>query len=67
MEIIKKDGKAVVEPEDRPERILQRMETLVAEAASENGDATPLGEVAADEARAAGDQYIHCRNGDGSV
>ena len=35
-------GKAVVEPEDDPERIIERMEHLVAETASERGETTPL-------------------------
>lgn len=39
-----KDGKAVVEPEDSPDEIIERMEQLVADAASNRGGATPLSE-----------------------
>ena len=42
VEIREENGKAVVEPEDDPERILERMERLVAETASERGETTPL-------------------------
>ena len=34
-------GKAVVEPEDDPERIFERMGRLVAETAAERGETTP--------------------------
>ena len=34
-------GKAVVEPEDDPERIIERMNRLVAESASDRGETTP--------------------------
>ncbi len=37
VEIYEEDGKAVVEPEDDPQQIIDRMETLVAEAASKRG------------------------------
>ncbi|AUX10587.1 AbrB family transcriptional regulator [Halalkaliarchaeum desulfuricum] len=38
------DGKAVIEPEDSPEEILERMEQLVEEAASNREETTPLPE-----------------------
>ncbi|WP_136601201.1 AbrB/MazE/SpoVT family DNA-binding domain-containing protein [Salinigranum halophilum] len=38
------DGKAVVEPEDDPDRIVERMELLVEETSSERGETTPLDE-----------------------
>lgn len=38
------DGKAVVEPEDDPDRILERMEMLVEETSSERGETMPLDE-----------------------
>lgn len=41
VEIHEEDGKAVVEPEDDPERIIERMEHLVTEAAAERGETTP--------------------------
>lgn len=44
VEIHEEDGKAVVEPEDDPEQIIERMEQLVAETASERGKTTPLDE-----------------------
>ncbi|SEP68520.1 AbrB/MazE/SpoVT family DNA-binding domain-containing protein [Natrinema salaciae] len=44
--IHEEDGKAVVEPEDDPERILERMEKLVEETAPERGETMPLDEVA---------------------
>lgn len=46
VEIYEEDGKAVVEPEDDPQQIIDRMETLVAEAASKRGETTPLDEEA---------------------
>lgn len=36
------DGRAVVEPEDDPERIIDRMEQLVEETSSKRGETTPL-------------------------
>ncbi|WP_135820886.1 AbrB/MazE/SpoVT family DNA-binding domain-containing protein [Halostella litorea] len=42
--IHEEDGKAVVEPEDDPDEILERMEQLVEETASERGETTPLTE-----------------------
>jgi AbrB family looped-hinge helix DNA binding protein len=51
VEIHADDGRAVVEPEDDPERILERMEQLVEGAASERGDTTPLDDGAAPAAR----------------
>lgn len=44
VDIREEDGKAVVEPEDDPEEILDRMEQLVTEAATENEATTPLSE-----------------------
>lgn len=44
VEIREEDGKAVVEPEDDPQQIIDRMEQLVAEAASKRGDTAPLEE-----------------------
>lgn len=41
VEIREEGGKAVVEPEDDPERIIERMNDLVAETASERGETTP--------------------------
>lgn len=38
------DGKAVVEPEDDPDRVIERMEILVEETSSERGEMTPLDE-----------------------
>ena len=48
-------GKAVVEPEDDPERIIERMEHLVAETGSERGETTPPDEGADPIARKHGD------------
>lgn len=42
VEIREEDGKAVVEPEDDPERIIERMDRLVAETASERGETSPI-------------------------
>lgn len=44
VDIREEDGKAVVEPEDDPEEILDRMEQLVNEAATESEATTPLSE-----------------------
>lgn len=44
VDIREEDGKAVVEPEDNPEDILDRMEQLVAEASAKRGETTPLSE-----------------------
>ncbi|WP_435176494.1 AbrB/MazE/SpoVT family DNA-binding domain-containing protein [Halorussus sp. AFM4] len=44
VEIHEEDGKAVVEPEDDPEKIIERMEQLVAETSSKRGETTPLDE-----------------------
>jgi AbrB family looped-hinge helix DNA binding protein len=46
VEIHEDDGKAVVEPEDDPQQIVDRMEQLIAETTSKRGERTPL----ADEA-----------------
>ncbi|SDR11891.1 AbrB/MazE/SpoVT family DNA-binding domain-containing protein [Natronobacterium texcoconense] len=42
VEIHEEGGKAVVEPEDDPERIIERMEQLVVETDSEREKTTPL-------------------------
>ena len=42
VEIHEEGGKAVVEPEDSPQEILDRMEELVAETSRANGDTTPF-------------------------
>lgn len=44
VEIHEEDGKAIVEPEDDPEQILERMEHLVEETSSERGEMAPLDE-----------------------
>lgn len=44
VDIHEEDGKAVVEPEDDPDEILERMEQLVEETSSERGETTPLTE-----------------------
>jgi AbrB family looped-hinge helix DNA binding protein len=44
VEIHEEDGMAVVEPEDDPQQIIDRMEQLVAEVASKRGETTPLDE-----------------------
>lgn len=44
VEVREEDGKAVVEPEDDPEQIVERMEHLVEETSSERGKTTPLDE-----------------------
>lgn len=46
VEVREEDGKAVVEPEDDPVEIIERMEQLVREAASERGGTVPLREEA---------------------
>lgn len=40
--IHEEDGKAVIEPEDDPARIIERMDRLVEETSSEPGETTPL-------------------------
>jgi len=42
VDIREEDGKAVVEPEDNPEQIIERMERLVTESSSEQGEPMPL-------------------------
>lgn len=44
VEIHEEDGTAVVEPEDDPQQIIDRMERLVAEAASKRGKTAPINE-----------------------
>jgi len=43
VEVREEDGRGIVEPEDEPERILKRMETIVGEIADE--EPTPFGEL----------------------
>jgi AbrB family looped-hinge helix DNA binding protein len=45
VEIREEDGKAVVEPEDDPERIIERMEHLIAETSPADGETRPLDDV----------------------
>ncbi|MBV0923406.1 AbrB/MazE/SpoVT family DNA-binding domain-containing protein [Halomicroarcula limicola] len=42
VEVREEDGKAVVEPEDDPEEIIDRMEKLVGETSVERGETTPF-------------------------
>ena len=42
--IHEEDGKAVVEPEDNPEQIIERMELFIAETSSERDETMPLDE-----------------------
>ena len=44
VDVREEDGKAVVEPEDSPDEILEQMEQLVEEASSNRGETTPLSE-----------------------
>lgn len=44
VKIREEDGKAIVEPEDDPEQIIERMEQLVEETSSKGGETTPLDE-----------------------
>ena len=44
VEIHEEDGKAVVEPEDDPEHVIERMEELIEETASERGETTSIDE-----------------------
>lgn len=44
VEIHEEDGKEVVEPEDHPQQIIDRMEQLVEETMSERVETTPLNE-----------------------
>ncbi|WP_160135414.1 AbrB/MazE/SpoVT family DNA-binding domain-containing protein [Halococcus salsus] len=44
VEIHEEEGKAVVEPEDDPDQIIERMEQLIEETSSEHGETTPLHE-----------------------
>ncbi|MEF8887314.1 MAG: AbrB/MazE/SpoVT family DNA-binding domain-containing protein [Haloarculaceae archaeon] len=41
VEIREEDGKAVVEPEDDPEQVIERMERLVEQASSNRTETTP--------------------------
>jgi len=42
VEIHEDDGKAVVEPEDNPKQIINRMEHLIEDASSDRRETTPL-------------------------
>lgn len=44
VEIHEEEGKAVVEPENDPEQILERMAELIAETSSRRGETAPLAE-----------------------
>jgi len=44
VDINEEDGKAVVEPEDNPEQIIERMERLITETASERAETRPFEE-----------------------
>ncbi|ELY88725.1 transcription regulator [Natrialba hulunbeirensis JCM 10989] len=44
VEIREENGDLIVEPEDNPDQIIERLEQLVAETASEHGETTPLEE-----------------------
>ena len=44
VDVREEGGKAIVEPEDSPDEILERMEQLVEQAASDGGETTPLSE-----------------------
>lgn len=44
VEVHEEGGKAVIEPEVDPGQIIERMEQLVAETASERGETSPLDE-----------------------
>ena len=46
VEINEEGGKAIVEPEDNPEQVIERMERLITETSSERGETIPLGEEA---------------------
>lgn len=45
VEVREEDGKAVVEPEDDPQRIIERMERLVEETSAEDRETKPLDDV----------------------
>jgi AbrB family looped-hinge helix DNA binding protein len=42
VDIREEDGKAVVEPEDDPQEVLQRMEQLITEFSKDRGETKPL-------------------------
>ena len=44
VDVREKDGKAVVDPEDSPDKILDRMEQLVEQALSNRGKMKPISE-----------------------
>lgn len=48
VEVHEEGGKAVVEPEDDPRQIIERMDRLVAETASERAETTPIDDDAVD-------------------
>lgn len=45
VEVREEDGRAVLEPEDDPERVIERMGRLVEETSSDRGETTPLDDV----------------------
>jgi len=44
VDINEEDGKAIIEPEDNPEWIIEHMECLITETSSERGETIPLDE-----------------------
>lgn len=44
VDVREEDGKAIIEPEDDPEEIIERMMQLIEESSSERGETTPLDE-----------------------
>ncbi|RNJ27076.1 AbrB/MazE/SpoVT family DNA-binding domain-containing protein [Halosegnis longus] len=44
VDVHEEDGKAVVEPEDNPEQIIERMERIITETSPERGDTMSLEE-----------------------
>ena len=45
VEVREDEGKAIVEPEDDPQQIIERMEQLVEETSSNRGETTPIDDV----------------------
>ncbi|WP_267161263.1 AbrB/MazE/SpoVT family DNA-binding domain-containing protein [Halovenus salina] len=46
VDVHEEDGKAVVEPENGPDEVLDKMDQLVSEASSNRGETTPLSDEA---------------------
>ncbi|MDB2242803.1 AbrB/MazE/SpoVT family DNA-binding domain-containing protein [Halorubrum ezzemoulense] len=63
VDIREKDGKAVVEPEDSPDEILDKMEQLIEEASSNQRETTPISEGADPVAHRHRDAVQHFRGG----